>query len=69
MPLIEMARYRRRADAEHDMAKATSDATVAAIHEWLAQKYDRLADRCGDDAELNDAPLPFPSVQGRESGK
>ena len=63
MPLIEMARYRRSAVEEHEMAKAAVSCEAAAIHEWLALKYERLADQCQAAALTPNKPLPFPSVQ------
>ena len=63
MSLLEMARYQHRAVVEHEMAKAAATSQTAAIHEWLALKYQRLADQCQEEATLPDGPLAFPSVQ------
>ena len=59
---IEMARYQHRATTEHEMAKAPVTSEVAAIHEWLASKYERLADQCQADAMRPNVHLAFPSV-------
>lgn len=42
MPPIDLEYYRRRAAAEHSLAKASERANVSAIHEELAQQYEAL---------------------------
>ena len=59
---VEISRYRRHAIVAHNLAQAATDSVTAAIHVWLAQKYERLADQCEAEALLPNEPIPFPSV-------
>ena len=68
-PSIESAFYLHRASAEHALAKAACSSKVAAIHEWLAQIYQRLAAKCQAGIAASNVPLPFPSVQSTDESQ
>ena len=52
MSAFESDYFRLRSVAERTLAKAAPIAEVAAVHEWLAQQYEALAQKASEDANL-----------------